>query len=342
MALSCSVTTALIVERIDLFRTRRGQRLPESRVTRTSNANPMAAMPLARIARLLAAQGNIRSSKSGMNLFGQSSAASPKARPSWTPAHSPKVFMASIPMREFYPLEREGGIDGQLRRLPRSANRASRRDRADRFSPAQRSCSSGWPSHRPLPLALAGSSHRVLIQCSNHLPAVFPFARRPRRYRRTPLWRLRCVGGWRHSHRSHGYATRRISPSLAGLQSGTRLPARIRRPTVPSPRIVARLRRTSHHHEESPWHQGVATVTTGVKPRGPLDQSLLRCLSHLGEPVHPRPRRRSPRAACPLANSAATLAVFDIPLSRLPISRGRRPTLDRPQEGPSSLLDASS
>ncbi len=161
MVLSCSVTTALIVERIDLFRTTpftRRQRLPESRVTRSSNANPMAAMPLARIARLLAAQGNIRSSKSGMNLFGQSSAASPKARPSWTPTHSPKVFMASIPMREFYPLEREGGIDGQLRRLPRSAIRASkiRRDRADRFSPAQRSCSSGWPSHRPLPLALGG------------------------------------------------------------------------------------------------------------------------------------------------------------------------------------------
>jgi hypothetical protein len=87
----------------------------------------MAAMPLARIARLLAAQGNIRISKSGMNLFGQSSAASPKARPSWTPAHSSKVFTARIPIREFYPLEREKGIDGQLRRLRRSAHRASRR-----------------------------------------------------------------------------------------------------------------------------------------------------------------------------------------------------------------------
>jgi hypothetical protein len=77
----------------------------------------MAAMPLARIQRRLAAHGNIRMSKSGVNLSGHSSAASPKARPSWTPAHNPKVFMARIPMREFYPLEREKGIDGQLRRL---------------------------------------------------------------------------------------------------------------------------------------------------------------------------------------------------------------------------------
>ncbi len=61
----------------------------------------MAAMPLARIARLLAPQGNIRISKSGMNLSGQSSAASPKARLSWTAAHSPRVFMARIPMRAF-------------------------------------------------------------------------------------------------------------------------------------------------------------------------------------------------------------------------------------------------
>jgi hypothetical protein len=77
----------------------------------------MAAMPLARIARQLAAQGNIRMSKSGMNLFGQRSAASPKARPSWTPAHNSKVFTARIPMREFYPLERGTGMEGQLRRF---------------------------------------------------------------------------------------------------------------------------------------------------------------------------------------------------------------------------------
>ena len=113
----------------------RRQRLPKSRV-RSSRANPRAAMPLARIARLLAAQGNIRISKSGMNLFGQSSAASPKARPSWTPAYNPKVFMAGIPVRDFYPLKREEGMDGQLRRLRRSDHRASRRDRTDKLSPA--------------------------------------------------------------------------------------------------------------------------------------------------------------------------------------------------------------
>ena len=79
----------------------------------------MAAMPLARIARLLAAQGNIRISKSGMNLAGQSSAASPKARLGWTAAHSPKVFMARIPMPGSYPLERGTGIEEQLRRLSR-------------------------------------------------------------------------------------------------------------------------------------------------------------------------------------------------------------------------------
>jgi hypothetical protein len=76
-------------------------------------------MPLARIARLLAAQGNIRISKSGMNLAGQSSAASPKARLNWTAAHSPKVFMARIPMMDSYPLERGTGIEEQLRRLCR-------------------------------------------------------------------------------------------------------------------------------------------------------------------------------------------------------------------------------
>jgi hypothetical protein len=77
----------------------------------------MAAMPLARIQRRLAAHGNIRMSKSGVNLSGHSSAASPKARPNWTAVHNPKVFIARFPMREFYPLERKTGIDGQLRRL---------------------------------------------------------------------------------------------------------------------------------------------------------------------------------------------------------------------------------
>jgi hypothetical protein len=62
-------------------------------------------------------------------------------------------------MREFSPLEREGGIEGQLRRLPRSADRASRRDRAARFprlksGPARPSglaiipCRVHWRVHR--------------------------------------------------------------------------------------------------------------------------------------------------------------------------------------------------
>jgi hypothetical protein len=58
-----------------------------------------------------------------MNLFGQSSAASPKARPSWTAAYNPKVFMAGIPVRDVYPLKREEGMDGQLRRFRRSDHR---------------------------------------------------------------------------------------------------------------------------------------------------------------------------------------------------------------------------
>jgi|HubBroStandDraft_1064217.scaffolds.fasta_scaffold00518_13 hypothetical protein len=62
----------------------------------------MAAMPLARIQRQLAVHGNIRTSKSGMNFSGQSSAASPNVRPSWTPAHSPKALTVSIPMRELF------------------------------------------------------------------------------------------------------------------------------------------------------------------------------------------------------------------------------------------------
>jgi hypothetical protein len=70
-----------------------------SRVTRSSNDNPMAAMPLARIHRQLAVHGNIRTSKSGMKCSGHSSAASPNARPSWTTMHDTKVFTVRIPMR---------------------------------------------------------------------------------------------------------------------------------------------------------------------------------------------------------------------------------------------------
>ncbi len=60
----------------------------------------MAAMPLVRIQLQLAFHGNIRTSKSGMKLFGQRSAASPNVRTSWTPAHSTKAFTVSIPMRD--------------------------------------------------------------------------------------------------------------------------------------------------------------------------------------------------------------------------------------------------
>lgn len=58
----------------------------------------MAVMPLARIARQLAVHGNIKISKSGMNLSGQHSPASPNARPSWTTMHSTKLFTVMIPM----------------------------------------------------------------------------------------------------------------------------------------------------------------------------------------------------------------------------------------------------
>lgn len=96
----------------------RFQRLPVIRVIRSSSANPMAPIPLARIARQLAAQGNIKISKSGMNLSGQNSAASPNARPNWTTRHSPKLFMAMISNGMPFLLERDGGIEGKLRRLP--------------------------------------------------------------------------------------------------------------------------------------------------------------------------------------------------------------------------------
>jgi hypothetical protein len=59
----------------------------------------MAAMPLARIARRLAAQGNIKTSKSGMNLSGQNSAANPNATQTWTTKHSDRIFKVRIPMR---------------------------------------------------------------------------------------------------------------------------------------------------------------------------------------------------------------------------------------------------
>jgi len=52
----------------------------------------MAAIPFARIARQLAAQGNIRISKSGMNVSGHNNPASPNATPSWTTKHSSKLF----------------------------------------------------------------------------------------------------------------------------------------------------------------------------------------------------------------------------------------------------------
>jgi len=55
-------------------------------------------------------------------------------------------------MREFYPLERAKGIEGQLRRLHRSANRASRRDRTDRFPRLSGLAHPGGSAIIPLPL----------------------------------------------------------------------------------------------------------------------------------------------------------------------------------------------
>jgi len=86
-------------------------------MTRSSSENPMAAMPFARIPRQLAAQGNIRVSKSGMNLSGHNSPAIPNAKPSWTTKHSPKLFMARIPMREFLHWNVREAITGSYERL---------------------------------------------------------------------------------------------------------------------------------------------------------------------------------------------------------------------------------
>jgi hypothetical protein len=57
-------------------------------------------MLLARIARRLSAHGNIKTSKSGMNLSGQNSPAIPNATASWTTKYSHKSFTVNIPMRQ--------------------------------------------------------------------------------------------------------------------------------------------------------------------------------------------------------------------------------------------------
>jgi hypothetical protein len=69
----------------------------------------------------------------------------------------------------------------------------------------------------------------------NHPPAIGRVAREPRRCDRLPPRRLRSAREWLRLHDdSLGCVTLRTFPSLAGFQTGTRLPARIRRPAVPS------------------------------------------------------------------------------------------------------------
>jgi len=67
----------------------------------SNNDNPIAASPLARTALELGAQGNIRISKSGMNLSGQNNPASPNPKPSCTTRHTPKVFTVEFPEEKF-------------------------------------------------------------------------------------------------------------------------------------------------------------------------------------------------------------------------------------------------
>jgi hypothetical protein len=61
----------------------------------------MAATPFAQIARQLAAQGNIKVSKSGMNLSGQNHPLARMPDPSWTTKYSPKLLMIIIFMPGF-------------------------------------------------------------------------------------------------------------------------------------------------------------------------------------------------------------------------------------------------
>jgi hypothetical protein len=77
----------------------------------------MAAMPLARIARQLAAQGNIKISNSGMNLAGHNSPASPDIRPICITKHSPRWFKVMTPMRRTPSLESELALKGKLRKV---------------------------------------------------------------------------------------------------------------------------------------------------------------------------------------------------------------------------------
>jgi hypothetical protein len=77
----------------------------------------MAAMLCARIKRKLAAQGNSNMSKSGMNLSGQKSPATPNARHISTNRHTPKLFM-TIPMNECIVLNRDASLEGNYERHP--------------------------------------------------------------------------------------------------------------------------------------------------------------------------------------------------------------------------------
>ena len=80
----------------------------------------MATMPLRRIARWVAGQGNINRPKSGINLSGQIKPATPNTRFSCAIRQNSKLSMAAIPGEGMIPLKTSFGVERKLRRSPRS------------------------------------------------------------------------------------------------------------------------------------------------------------------------------------------------------------------------------
>jgi hypothetical protein len=88
--------------------------------------NPMAAMLLARNVRLLAAQGNIKTSNSGRIFSGQNSPATPNARQACTTRHNPRTLIFVIPTMNFLPIEPRlrsfrGDYEGTAKHFPHQA-----------------------------------------------------------------------------------------------------------------------------------------------------------------------------------------------------------------------------
>src|SRR5229473_6114983 len=77
----------------------RVQSMTASNLASSKIDNPMAAMLLARNLRLLAAQGNIKTSNSGRIFSGQNNPGTPNARQTCTTRHNPKTLIRYVPTK---------------------------------------------------------------------------------------------------------------------------------------------------------------------------------------------------------------------------------------------------